>query len=189
MAEEGKGYVEILQHYYTGVTVEECPGGVSPPIEPNQAPGRGIPCGRAFLWEKGCALGRIGCKIASIKTFRGGVSGEMWRRRPLMIRVLLWDVDNTLLDFPAAERRAPAGDLRPVPPGPLPRGSGGTVRRPERQLLAPAGAGRDYQSPAASRPVSGVFPAGGHCLHRLRPGQRRLPVSPGGHGGLPGPEL
>ena len=25
MAEEGKGYVEILQHYYTGVTVEECP--------------------------------------------------------------------------------------------------------------------------------------------------------------------
>ncbi len=23
-----------------------------------------------------------------------------------MIRVLLWDVDNTLLDFPAAERRA-----------------------------------------------------------------------------------
>ena len=77
-----------------------------------------------------------------------------------MIRVLLWDVDNTLLDFLAAERRA-LGDLRPVPPGPLPRGSGGTVRRPERQLLAPAGAGRDYQSPAASRPVSGVFPAGG----------------------------
>ena len=25
MAEEGKGYVEILQHYYTGVTVEVCP--------------------------------------------------------------------------------------------------------------------------------------------------------------------
>ena len=25
MAEEGKTYSEILQHYYTGVTVEECP--------------------------------------------------------------------------------------------------------------------------------------------------------------------
>ena len=106
MAEEGKGYVEILQHYYTGVTVEECPAEYLPQYSQTRRPAAGIPRGRAFLWEKGCALGRIGCKIASIKTFRGGVSGEMWRRRPLMIRVLLWDVDNTLLDFPAAERRA-----------------------------------------------------------------------------------
>lgn len=36
-----------------------------------------------------------------------------------MIRVLLWDVDNTLLDFPGGGAPGPAGDLRPVPPGPL----------------------------------------------------------------------
>lgn len=30
MAAEGKGYVEILQHYYTGVTVDECPAALLP---------------------------------------------------------------------------------------------------------------------------------------------------------------
>lgn len=30
MAAEGKDYVEILQHYYTGVTVEECPADLLP---------------------------------------------------------------------------------------------------------------------------------------------------------------
>ena len=74
MAEEGKGYVEILQHYYTGVTVEECPA--------EYLPNRSKPGAR--LWDslrpgfcrKGCALGRIGCKIASIKTFPGRCLGR-----------------------------------------------------------------------------------------------------------------
>ena len=30
MAAEGKTYVEILQHYYTGVTVEACPADLLP---------------------------------------------------------------------------------------------------------------------------------------------------------------
>ena len=30
MAAEGKGYVEILQHYYTGVMVDECPAALLP---------------------------------------------------------------------------------------------------------------------------------------------------------------
>ena len=30
MAESGAGYVEILQHYYTGVTVEDCPAALFP---------------------------------------------------------------------------------------------------------------------------------------------------------------
>lgn len=49
--------MEILQHYYTGVTVEECPGGVSPPIEPNQAPGRGDSLRPGFFVGKGLRFG------------------------------------------------------------------------------------------------------------------------------------
>lgn len=56
MAEEGKGYVEILQHYYTGVTVEECrrsisPNRAKPGARPRGFPAAGLFCGkRVALW-------------------------------------------------------------------------------------------------------------------------------------------
>ncbi len=56
MAEEGKGYVEILQHYYTGVTVEECPAEylphrAKPGARPRGFPAAGLFCGkRVALW-------------------------------------------------------------------------------------------------------------------------------------------
>ena len=37
-----------------------------------------------------------------------------------MIRVLLWDIDNTLLDFPAAERLALQAAFRDFALGPCP---------------------------------------------------------------------
>ena len=81
-----------------------------------------------------------------------------------MIRVLLWDIDNTLLDFPAAERLALQAAFRDFALGPCPEDRVGPVRRLKCGVLAAAGAGGDHQGGTAHPAVPGVFPAGGPPL-------------------------
>ena len=69
------------------------------------------------------------------------------------INVILWDVDGTLLDFSAAERRALEDCFRSFQMGPLHAGAAGTLLPDQPDLLAAAGAGGADQAPGPAGPL------------------------------------
>ena len=64
------------------------------------------------------------------------------------INVILWDVDGTLLDFSAAERRALEDCFRSFQ-----MGAAGTLLPDQPDLLAAAGAGGADQAPGPAGPL------------------------------------
>ena len=69
---------------------------------------------------KPCQTRPAQCKIMSTDSFYAAVDMKTLEG-PTMIKALLWDLDNTLLDFPTAEREALRGGLCHFRPGALPR--------------------------------------------------------------------
>ena len=105
-----------------------------------------------------------------------------------MIKTLLWDLDNTLLDFPAAERQAIQQAFAAFRLGPCPEDRVARYAALNDRYWKRLERGGDHQGPAAHPAVRGVLPGRGHRRAGPRRLQPHLPGLPGGDGGLSRPQ-